>query len=170
MRTIRFRTCQVIGIGTGIAIANGCPSSIATYPATIEEIPRPHRLHLKIAPSATLHQRAISQDPYLALSTPTVTDFLTTTSKTDLKSHLRADTTPYSTPTNRKPRSSPRHPWAWLPSLFFLGFGLGIIRRVKMSLTSRHNDSHSSKDSESYHSSSSDYGDSDDFSRGDRGK
>lgn len=168
MRTIRFRTCQAIGFGTGIAITS---TGIVINPTTtIEGIPKPRWHTPKVVSSATPHQFAISKAPSSALSTPSAVVFLTTVSQPTLESHLRADTTPYSTPTNRTPRSATKPPWAWLPSLFFLGFALGIIRRVKMSLNSRNNHSHSSKDSDSLRSNSSNYSDSNDFSRGDRGK
>ncbi|MGR3275010.1 hypothetical protein ACSYAD_07830 [Acaryochloris marina NIES-2412] len=171
MRTIRLRTCQVIGIGTGIAIAGGCPSSMATFPTTIiQAISNPHRPHLKDAPSAKLHQGEIGKAPQLALSIPPapfVAGFSTTTSKTDFESQLRSATVLSPTPKRRKSRSPSRHPLAWLPLLFFLGFALGIIRRVKISLISRTN--YNYPGSKSYSSSDSNhYSDSGDLSRGDR--
>ncbi|WP_299415096.1 hypothetical protein [Acaryochloris sp. IP29b_bin.148] len=141
MKTIGFRTGHVIGIGTGIAMVVGSPSVFPTPTLAIEEPPKPHqRSQTKTWP------RAISLNSALAPSGSLGSNLFTThvPFKAQQASHPRSAIAQSSPPARRTPPSSTRHPWHWIPSVFFLGFAIGIIRRVKMSLTGRSNLRHGS--------------------------
>lgn len=166
MKTIGFRTGLVIGVGTGITMAIGSPLVFPTPTLAIEAIPKPHQRSQR-----TTRPQPISLTPtstpseYLASSVFTTHIF----SKAQQASHLRSAIAQSSPPERRVPQSSTRHPWDWIPSVFFLGFAIGIIRRVTMSLTGRSSYSngkyHQGLDS---HSSSNDYDDAGDLSGGSR--
>lgn len=171
MKTIRFRVCQVIGIISGITLVGGCPSDTTTFSSTAsKKTSRPRQPSVQMAPTSVPNQHAINKAPQVALShspKPIAASFLTK-SVNSKAPHLSDAIALSSTPTRREPRST-KHPLGWIPSLFFLGFALGIIRRVSMSLTSRNNYIHTNnhQDSESYSSDSSKSGD---LSRGSRDK
>lgn len=160
MKTIKFRVCQVIGIISGITLVGGCPSDTTTFSSTASK--KTSRPSVKMAPTSVPNQHAINKAPQVALShspKPIAASFLTT-SVTSKVPHLSDAIALSSTPTRREPHST-KHPLGWIPSLFFLGFALGIIRRVSMSLTSRNSYIHTNnhQDSESFSSDSSESGD-----------
>lgn len=164
MKTIGFRTGQVIGVGTGITMAIGSPSVFPTPSLAIEAIPKPHqRSQTKTWPRTISLNSTSAPSEYLASSVFTTH----IPSKAKQISHRKSAIAQSSPSERRAPQSSARHPWDWIPSVFFLGFAIGIIRRVAMSLTGRSRYSygrfHQGLES---HSSSNNFDDAGDLSEG----
>lgn len=153
MKTIVSRTCQVLGIGTGVAIAVGDPSGI-TPTLAIEDIPK--TAVIGRAPTSAPSQALASS--LLPTSVPPMTN---------RGSQFRfgiAQSRPH-----RQPPSSTQPSWDWVPSVFFLGFALGLIRRVAISLARTHSSRHNRASNHPQKFDHDGYSDASDFSGGRRG-
>lgn len=176
MKSVLDLSCQLIGAGIGVAIAG--PLGIATAL-------NPRQLSQRVTP-ITSNIRSTRDSSNIAPST--YSEILATSLLISKGVLGTSPLTPFppdavavsSSATRRSPRASTRHPLVWIPSILLLGFAIGLIRQVRMSLangkddrnrtrsSSRGLDTDSGRDANRY--SKGDYSDAGDFGDGSSGE